>query len=76
MLKPLCLAVAVIALPSFAGAKTPPPKQTHHCVKDGATIEKTKKECLKEGGKWEKNAPEAAKPAEPKPEEKPAPKPE
>jgi hypothetical protein len=36
----------------FAKGGTP---QNHHCMKDGAELTgKTRKECKKEGGKWEK----------------------
>ena len=59
----LCAAL-LLAVPAMA--KTPP-AQTHHCVKDGAVLEKTHKECTKEGGKWEKMT--AAKPADAKPAE-------
>lgn len=53
-----------IATQAHAKGGTP---QNHHCVKDGATVpDKTKKECAKEGGKWEKDAPAA------KTEDKPA----
>lgn len=62
----LALSCAVAA-PAFAKGKgdgkgTP---QNHHCMKDGAeVVGKTKKECTKDGGKWEKNAaPAAAAPA-------------
>lgn len=47
------------ALATQAHAKGATP-QNHHCVKDGNTVpDKTKKECVKEGGKWEKDAPAA-----------------
>lgn len=46
-----------IASQAYAKGGTP---QNHHCAKDGNTVpDKTKKECLKEGGKWEKDAPAA-----------------
>ncbi len=69
------LAAALVAVTAFAGT---PPKQNHQCMKDGAVVQKTKKECLKDGGKWEKMA-DAAKPAPAPapaatPEEKPTPK--
>jgi len=52
----LC-ATLIAGLSSIALAKGPTP-QNHHCVKDGATMEgKTRKDCKKEGGKWEKDAP-------------------
>jgi len=48
-----------LALAGQAHAKGGTP-QNHHCVKDGNTVpDKTKKECTKEGGKWEKDAPAA-----------------
>ena len=56
----IILAVSLVVLSSAALAKTAPPAQNHSCVKDGAVIEKTKKQCLKAGGKWEKNSPAAA----------------
>ena len=59
-MKRFALCLAVLSVPAFAGAKAPTPP-THHCVKDGAANEKTKKDCKKEGGKWEKIA--AAAPA-------------
>jgi hypothetical protein len=49
------IAIAIVATLSLAAfAKGTPTAQTHHCVKDGAVLEKTKKECHKEGGTWEK----------------------
>jgi hypothetical protein len=60
--------IAVVALmfsaaPVFAAGKGTP--QNHHCMKDGSELAgKTRKQCKKEGGTWEKNAPAAAaKPA-------------
>ena len=43
--------------------------QTHHCVKDGSPMpDKTRKQCAKEGGKWEKDvAPAAAAEGDKKP---------
>jgi hypothetical protein len=66
---------ALLALSTSAMAKGPATPQNHHCVKDGADLTgKTRKECKKEGGKWEKDAkPAAAAPAPaaaPKPEAK------
>ena len=58
-MKKIVFAVALALLSSTAFAKkatTPPPAQNHSCVLDGAVVEKTKKECLKAKGKWEKNA--------------------
>jgi len=62
---------SLVALPALALAKGGTP-QNHHCMKDGAELAgKTKKECKKEGGKWDKTSdatptptPDAAK-AEP-----------
>ncbi len=46
--------LAGLSASALAKGGTP---QNHHCVKDGATLEgKTKKDCKKEGGKWEKDA--------------------
>lgn len=46
----------VLSFSSLAFAAGPTP-QNHHCQKDGAELAgKTKKECKKEGGTWEKNA--------------------
>ncbi len=33
--------------------------QSHHCMVNGAEVSKTKKECKKAGGAWEKGAPAA-----------------
>ena len=63
----LALCVAVIAASAFAAPKAVPTAPTHHCVKDGATVEKTKKECKKEGGTWEKLTAPAPAPAKPAP---------
>lgn len=70
---------ALLTLSSSVLAKGAPTPQNHHCMKDGAELAgKTRKECKKEGGKWEKDAkpaaataPAAAAPA-PKTESKPA----
>jgi hypothetical protein len=52
---------ALLALSTSAMAKGAPTPQNHHCVKDGADLAgKTRKECKKEGGKWEKDAKPAA----------------
>lgn len=59
-MKKIVFAVALALLSSTAFAKkatTPPPAQNHSCILDGAVVEKTKKQCLKAKGKWEKNAP-------------------
>jgi hypothetical protein len=53
MKKALFVAASVCMMSSVAFAKTPP-KQTHHCMKDGAEVKATKKQCIKQGGKWEK----------------------
>ena len=46
----IALAMTLFAGPVFAKGKSP-----HHCMKDGAeTASKSKKECKKEGGTWEK----------------------
>jgi Spy/CpxP family protein refolding chaperone len=59
--KMVVLAVLALGVSSVALAKEPA-VPTHHCMKDGTEMaDKTKKECKKEGGKWEKKA------AEPKP---------
>ncbi|MDB4981291.1 MAG: hypothetical protein JWM82_2043 [Myxococcales bacterium] len=59
----LVTAFALTALSSVALAKGGTP-QNHHCMKDGAELAgKTKKDCKKEGGKWDKIAADAAKPA-------------
>ena len=65
MTKNLLLA-ALLSLPAFAAAPATP--QNHQCMKDGEVIQKKKKDCAKEGGKWEAIAakPADAKPAEPK----------
>ena len=72
MTKNLLLA-ALLALPAFAGAPATP--QNHQCMKDGAVIEKTKKQCKKEGGTWEKIAakPKTTEPANTPPPPPPAP---
>ena len=62
----LALAAGLFSATAFAKGGTP---QNHHCMKDGAAMpDKTKKECKKAGGTWEKDAPaakadDAAKPA-------------
>jgi hypothetical protein len=64
--------VAVLA----AGTAFASNAQNHQCVKDGQVLKKTKAECHKDGGKWEKLASAkpapAAKPVEPAPAPKPA----
>jgi len=56
------LVVAALAfLPAIALAKGGTP-QNHHCMKDGAELAgKTKKECKKDGGTWDKIEGDAAK---------------
>jgi hypothetical protein len=66
LIQSIACAAALVSVSAFAGT---PPAQNHQCMKDGVVLEKTKKQCAKEGGKWEKMA--AAKPA-PKAEPKPA----
>lgn len=57
----IVLTIALVLSSSVALAKsskgTPPPAQNHSCVLNDAVVVKTKKECLKAGGKWEKNSP-------------------
>ena len=80
----IVLAITLALLSSVALAKsskstTPPPAQNHSCMLKDAVVEKTKKECLKAGGKWEKNSPAVTAPVvapvapavEPKPMETP-----
>jgi hypothetical protein len=58
-MKKIVLAVALVCLSStvaFAKTKGTPTPQNHSCMLSGAVVEKTKKECTKAGGKWEKNA--------------------
>ena len=56
------LAVLTLSsLSSFALAKGGTP-QNHHCMKDGTELAgKTRKECKKDGGKWDKMPGDAAK---------------
>src|SRR5437899_1563240 len=62
-MKLLILAALVFAPAAYAKGKTGTP-QTHHCMVNGAEVSKTKKECKKAGGMWEKGAPTAALAAE------------
>ncbi len=78
-MKKIVLAVALVCLSSVAVAKSKgaPTPQNHSCILSDAVVQKTKKECIKAGGKWEKNSPSTAQPAEskavePKPVESPA----
>lgn len=54
----------LLALPVLAAEKDP---KTHQCTKNGAVVDKKKKVCAAEGGKWElipgkkPNPPAAAK---------------
>ncbi len=59
----IILTVTLALFSSVALAKKAPPAQNHSCVLAGAVVEKTKKQCLKAGGKWEKNAPAGAEAA-------------
>lgn len=68
-MKKIIFTLALVCLSSVAFAKKPagkPTPQNHSCILKEAVVEKTKKECLKAGGKWEKNAPADSKPADPK----------
>jgi hypothetical protein len=67
-MKKIVFVVALALLSSVAVAKskgTPTP-QNHSCILNDAVVQKTKKECIKAGGKWEKNSASTAKPAESK----------
>lgn len=69
-MKKIVLATALVFLSSVAFAKSggSPTPQNHSCMLNAAVVQKTKKECIKAGGKWEKNSPAAdSKPAESKP---------
>lgn len=78
-MKKIILTVALVLLSSVAFAKKTATPQNHSCVVKEAVVEKTKKECIKAGGKWEKNsnlaapaaAKEEAKPVDSKEEAKP-----
>jgi hypothetical protein len=50
----LCVSTMAFAKTHKSGTGTPP---AHHCQLNGAEVQKTKKECLKAGGTWEKGAP-------------------
>ena len=64
--KLLILGLVTFGSASVALAKEGTP-QNHHCMKDGTEMaDKTKKECKKEGGKWEKTAAEPNPAAETK----------
>ena len=50
-MKTLATVVALLlALPVLAAEKDP---KTHQCTKNGAVVDKKKKVCATEGGKWE-----------------------
>ncbi len=75
------LALAVVTtltlagLPALALAKGGTP-QNHHCMKDGAELAgKTKKQCKKEGGTWDKLPAASTKADAPKHDAEPAAKP-
>ena len=60
------LCAALLAPAAFAKGKAGGTPQAHHCVVNGAEVQKTKKECKKAGGAWAKGAPSGA-PAAPAP---------
>jgi hypothetical protein len=63
MTRLLVCATITLGPTSFALAKGGTP-QNHHCMKDGAELTgKTRRECKKEGGTWDK-LPGAAKPTQ------------
>ena len=66
-MKKIVLAVALVLLSSiaFAKSKGTPTPQNHSCILSDAVVQKTKKECIKAGGKWEKNSPATTEPAAP-----------
>jgi hypothetical protein len=57
----LTLALALVLSPMLMSASSAPAlgaAQNHHCMKDGKTLPgTTHKQCTKEGGTWEKDAP-------------------
>ncbi len=57
--------LACLSTVAFAKKTGKPTPQNHSCVLNDAVVEKTKKECIKAGGKWEKKAPAAADAAAP-----------
>jgi len=69
-MKKIVLTVALVLLSTVAFAKKTATPQNHSCVLKEAVVEKTKKECIKAGGKWEKNS-NLASPAASKEEAKP-----
>ena len=55
-MKKIMLTAVLVLLSSVAFAKGKATPQNHSCVLNDAVVQKTKKECLKAGGKWEKNS--------------------
>ncbi len=56
----LALGLALVGTSTAALAKTKhtaPKTPTHHCMLNGAEVQKTKKACTKAGGTWEAGAP-------------------
>ncbi len=51
------IGLTFLAVPAFAenGTPAPTPKK-HHCMLKGVEIQATKKECLNQGGSWQKTA--------------------
>ena len=54
----LCASTVAVAHTKTTTSSTP----THHCKLHGAEVPKSKKECTKAGGIWEKGAPGAKAP--------------
>jgi hypothetical protein len=52
LIRSAALATALLGASALAGGSV----QTHQCVKDGQAIQKTKKDCHKAGGQWQKMA--------------------
>jgi hypothetical protein len=69
-MKQTLMLLALFAVPAFAGEGKGTP-QTHQCMKDGAVVQLTKKQCKKDGGTWEKIA-GATPPPAPQPPPAPA----
>lgn len=59
MKKLMLIAAAALFLSpaAFAKGKGKGTPQSHHCEVGGATVTKTKKECMKAKGTWAKGAP-------------------
>ena len=55
----LGLALLCTSTAAFAKKHTTATAPAHHCQLKGAEAQKTKKECIKAGGTWEKGAPAA-----------------